>query len=250
MTELIYGRNAVRETLRAQRRTIKRLMVAAGAQSVGTLADSLAIATEQHIPIEHVDKKVLEQKLHGLNHQGVALECSDYPYSDIDDMLTYAKSKNEMPFLLLLDHLQDPQNLGTLLRTAEIVGVHGVVIPGRRAAEITPAVVNASSGAVEHLNITVVTNLAQSIERLQKQGVWVAGIEDDPNAQMYDESDLDMPLALVLGSEGSGMARLTRERCDFLIKLPMRGHINSLNVAVAGSVVLYHALHSRRRATK
>lgn len=250
MTELIYGRNAVRETLRAQRRTIKRMVVAAGAQAVGTLADSLAIATEHHIPVEHVDKKILEQKLHGLNHQGVALECSEYPYSDVDEMLAYAKSKNEMPFLLLLDHLQDPQNLGTLLRTAEIVGVHGVVIPGRRAAEITPAVVNASSGAVEHLKITVVTNLAQSIERLQKQGVWVAGVEDDPKAQMYDESELDMPLALVLGSEGSGMARLTRERCDFLIKLPMLGHINSLNVAVAGSVVLYHALHARRRAAK
>lgn len=250
MTELIYGRNAVRETLRAQRRTIKRMVVAAGAQAIGTLADSLAIAKEHNIPVEHVDKKVLEQKLHGLNHQGVVLECGEYPYSDIDEMLAFAKSKNEMPFLLMLDHLQDPQNLGTLLRTAEIVGVHGVVIPGRRAAEVTPAVVNASSGAVEHLKITVVTNLSQSIERLQKQGVWVVGIEDDSKSQLYDESDLDMPIALVLGSEGSGMARLTRERCDFLIKLPMLGHINSLNVAVAGSVVLYHALHARRRSSK
>ena len=250
MTELIYGRNAVRETLRAQRRSIKRMLVAAGAQAVGTLADSLALAESLNIDVDHVDKKVLEQKLHGLNHQGVALECSEYPYSDIDEMLVHAKATQEMPFLLLLDHLQDPQNLGTLLRTAEIVGVHGVIIPGRRAAEITPAVVNASSGAVEHLKITVVTNLSQSIERLQKQGVWVVGIEDDATAQRYDDTDLDMPLALVLGSEGSGMARLTRERCDFLIKLPMLGHIQSLNVAVAGSVVLYHALHSRRRVTK
>jgi 23S rRNA (guanosine2251-2'-O)-methyltransferase len=250
MTELIYGRNAVRETLRAQRRSIKRMLVAAGAQAVGTLADSLALAESLNIDVDHVDKKVLEQKLHGLNHQGVALECSEYPYSDIDEMLAHAKATQEMPFLLLLDHLQDPQNLGTLLRTAEIVGVHGVIIPGRRAAEITPAVVNASSGAVEHLKITVVTNLSQSIERLQKQGVWVVGIEDDATAQRYDDTDLDMPLALVLGSEGSGMARLTRERCDFLIKLPMLGHIQSLNVAVAGSVVLYHALHSRRRVTK
>jgi 23S rRNA (guanosine2251-2'-O)-methyltransferase len=163
-------------------------------------------------------------------------------------MLSLAKSRNEMPFILLLDHLQDPQNLGTLLRTAEIVGIHGVIIPGRRAAEITPSVVNASSGAVEHLHIAVVTNLAQSIEKLQKHGVWVVGIEDDEKAQYYDQADLNMPLAVVLGSEGAGMARLTRERCDFMVKLPMHGQIQSLNVAVAGSVVLYHALHARRSA--
>ncbi|MFM7677701.1 MAG: 23S rRNA (guanosine(2251)-2'-O)-methyltransferase RlmB [Roseiflexaceae bacterium] len=246
MSEMIYGRNAVREALRANRRSVKRLIVANGAQQIGTLADAVALAGDQQVPVEMVDRRTLEQKLHGLNHQGVALECGEYPYSDIETMLAVAKERNEMPFMLLLDHLQDPQNLGTLLRTAEIVGVHGVVIPGRRAAEITPAVVNASSGAVEHLHIAVVSNLSQSIERLQKNGVWVVGVEDDANAKSYDDVDLDMPLALVLGSEGTGMARLTRERCDFLIKLPQRGHIQSLNVAVAGSVVLYHALHARR----
>jgi 23S rRNA (guanosine2251-2'-O)-methyltransferase len=248
MTELIYGRNAVREALRAQRRVPQRLLVANGAQLTGTLADAVAQAKAQDIPVEMVDKRLLESRLHGLNHQGVILECSEYPYSDLDDMLSLAKSRNEMPFILLLDHLQDPQNLGTLLRTAEIVGIHGVIIPGRRAAEITPSVVNASSGAVEHLHIAVVTNLAQSIEKLQKHGVWVVGIEDDEKAQYYDQADLNMPLAVVLGSEGAGMARLTRERCDFMVKLPMHGQIQSLNVAVAGSVVLYHALHARRSA--
>ena len=248
MTELIYGRNAVREALRAQRRVPQRLLVANGAQITGTLADAVAQAKEQNIPVEMVDKRLLESRLHGLNHQGVILECSEYPYSDLDDMLSLAKARNEMPFILLLDHLQDPQNLGTLLRTAEIVGIHGVIIPGRRAAEITPSVVNASSGAVEHLHIAVVTNLAQSIEKLQKHGVWVVGVEDDEKAQYYDQADLNMPLAVVLGSEGSGMARLTRERCDFMVKLPMHGQIQSLNVAVAGSVVLYHALHARSAA--
>ena len=248
MTELIYGRNAVREALRAQRRVPQRLLVANGAQLTGTLADAVAQAKAQDIPVEMVDKRLLESRLHGLNHQGVILECSEYPYSDLDDMLSLAKSRNEMPFILLLDHLQDPQNLGTLLRTAEIVGIHGVIIPGRRAAEITPSVVNASSGAVEHLHIAVVTNLAQSIEKLQKHGVWVVGIEDDEKAQYYDQADLNLPLAVVLGSEGAGMARLTRERCDFMVKLPMHGQIQSLNVAVAGSVVLYHALHARRSA--
>ena len=248
MTELIYGRNAVREALRAQRRVPQRLLVANGAQITGTLADAVAQAKEQNIPVEMVDKRLLESRLHGLNHQGVILECSEYPYSDLDDMLSVAKARNEMPFILLLDHLQDPQNLGTLLRTAEIVGMHGVIIPGRRAAEITPSVVNASSGAVEHLHIAVVTNLAQSIEKLQKHGVWVVGVEDDEKAQYYDQADLNMPLAVVLGSEGSGMARLTRERCDVMVKLPMHGQIQSLNVAVAGSVVLYHALHARSSA--
>ena len=248
MTELIYGRNSVREALRAQRRVPQRLLVANGAQLSGTLADAVTHAKELEIPVEMVDKRLLESRLHGLNHQGVILECSEYPYSDLDEMLSLAKSRNEMPFILLLDHLQDPQNLGTLLRTAEIVGMHGVIIPGRRAAEITPAVVNASSGAVEHLHIAVVTNLAQSIEKLQKQGVWVVGVEDDEKAQYYDQTDLNMPLAVVLGSEGAGMARLTRERCDFMVKLPMYGQIQSLNVAVAGSVVLYHALHARSSA--
>ncbi len=248
MTELIYGRNSVREALRAQRRVPQRLLVANGAQLSGTLADAVTHAKELEIPVEMVDKRLLESRLHGLNHQGVILECSEYPYSDLDEMLSLAKSRNEMPFILLLDHLQDPQNLGTLLRTAEIVGMHGVIIPGRRAAEITPAVVNASSGAVEHLHIAVVTNLAQSIEKLQKQGVWVVGVEDDEKAQYYDQTDLNMPLAVVLGSEGAGMARLTRERCDFMVKLPMHGQIQSLNVAVAGSVVLYHALHARSSA--
>lgn len=250
MSELIYGRNAVRESLRAQRRIFKRLMVSSNAQEqTGTLADILALAEEQQVQIERLDRRQLDQKLHNINHQGVALEANDYPYSDIEDMLALARQRNQMPLLLMLDHLQDPQNLGTLLRTAEIVGVHGVIIPGRRAAEITPAVVNASSGAVEHLLISVVTNLSQSIERLQKQGVWVVGVEDDAKSQYYDQTDLNMPLALVLGSEGSGMARLTRERCDFLVKLPMEGQIHSLNVAVAGSVVLYQALRDRRAAT-
>jgi len=249
MSELIYGRNAVRESLRAQRRIFKRLMVSSNAQEqTGTLAEILALAAEQQVAIERIDRRQLDQKLHNINHQGVALEANEYPYGDIEEMLALARQRNEMPLLLMLDHLQDPQNLGTLLRTAEIVGVHGVIIPGRRAAEITPAVVNASSGAVEHLLISVVTNLSQSIERLQKQGVWVVGIEDDEKAQYYDQTDLNMPLALVLGSEGSGMARLTRERCDFLVKLPMVGQIYSLNVAVAGSVVLYQALRDRRAA--
>lgn len=247
MPDLLYGRNAVREALRARRRTFQQVFVSAGAQETGTLGEIVRLAGEIGVPIERIDRRELDRRLRDANHQGVMLECSDYPYAELEDCLTLAEERDEPVLLLLLDHLQDPQNVGTLLRTAEVVGVHGVVIPGRRASEITPAVVNASAGAVEHLQVVVVTNLAATIERIQHAGVWVVGIEDDERAQVYDQVDLDMPLALVLGAEGPGLARLTRERCDFLIRLPMRGRIASLNVAVAGSIVLYHAWRVRER---
>lgn len=247
MSDVLYGRNAVREALRAKRRTFQRLLVSAGAQETGTLGEVVKLAEAAEVPVERIDRHDLDRQLRQVNHQGVALECSDYPYVELEECLELADTRGEAAFLLLLDHLQDPQNVGTLLRTAEAVGCHGVVIPGRRAAEITPAVVNASSGATEHLNIVVVTNLARTIEEVQRAGVWVVGVEDDERAQFYDEADLDMPLALVLGAEGTGLARLTRERCDFLVKLPMYGKIDSLNVAVAGSILLYHTRRVRRK---
>lgn len=245
MSDLLYGRNAVREALRAQRRTFQRLFVSAGAQEAGTLGEVIKLAEKIGVPIDRIDRHDLDRKLRDANHQGVALECGPYPYVELDDCLAVAERRGEPCLLLLLDHLQDPQNIGTLLRTAEVVGAHGVVMPGRRAAEVTPAVVNASSGATEHLQITIVGNLAQAITDIQKAGVWVVGVEDDDQAQLYDRADLNMPLALVVGAEGPGLARLTRERCDFLIKLPMRGEIASLNAAVAGSIVLYHAWRVR-----
>lgn len=248
--ELLYGRNAVREALRAGRRTVKRLLVSSGAQEVGTLGDVTRLAEGIGVPVERVERQRLDQRLRDANHQGVALEVGPYPYVEVDDCLALAEQRGEPVLLLLLDHLQDPQNVGTLLRTAEVVGVHGVIMPGRRAAEITPAVVNASSGAVEHLNTVIVTNLAQTISELQRAGVWVVGLEDDPQAQEFDAADLDLPLALVVGAEGPGLARLVRERCDFLVRLPMRGAIASLNAAVAGSIVLYYVsrLPGRRPA--
>jgi 23S rRNA (guanosine2251-2'-O)-methyltransferase len=246
MADLLYGRNAVREALRAQRRSFTSLTVASGAQEVGTLGEILKLAEKLGVPIERVERQVLDRRLRDANHQSVALEVGAYPYVELDDCLALADERQEPPLLLLLDHLQDPQNVGTLLRTAEVVGVHGVVLPGRRAAEVTPAVSNASSGAVEHLHVVVVTNIAQTIASLQKSGVWVVGVEDDEKAQDYSRADLDIPLALVIGAEGPGLSRLTRERCDFLVRLPMRGQIASLNAAVAGSIVLYHAWQSRK----
>ena len=247
MADVLYGRNAVREALRAGRRTLQRLLISSGAQEAGTLGEVVRLAEKIGVSIERIDRHELDRRLREVNHQGVALECGDYPYAELEDCLAQAEERAEPALLLMLDHLQDPQNVGTLLRTAETVGTHGVVLPGRRAAEVTPAVVNAASGATEHLRITVVSNLSQAIQEVQKAGIWVVGVEDDERAQLYDRVDLNLPLALVIGAEGSGLARLTRERCDFLIKLPMRGQIASLNAAVAGSIVLYHAWRARQR---
>ena len=250
MADLLYGRNAVREALRARRRTFQRLFVSSGAQEAGTLGEVVKLAEKAGVAIDRIDRHELDRRLREANHQGVALECGEYPYAELSDCLALAEERREPVLLLLLDHLQDPQNVGTLIRTAEVVGAHGVVLPGRRAAEITPAVVNASSGATEHLRIVVVPNLAQAIGELQKSGVWVVGVEDDERAQEFDQADLDLPLGLVIGAEAPGLARLTRERCDFLIKLPMRGQIASLNAAVAGSIVLYHTWRVRRQGDK
>ena len=244
MRELLYGRNAVRECLRAGRRTVYKVLLAEGVKESGTVADILNTARGQGIVPQRVERRQLDG-LGDVNHQGVAAEVEPYPYSDPEEMLKVAEERGDRPLLLLLDCLQDPQNLGTLLRTAEAVGVHGVIIPKRRAVAVTPAVVNASAGAVEHLFIARVTNLVQAMERLKAADVWVAGLEDVPEAQLYHRADLNIPLALVVGSEGAGMRRLVRERCDFLIRLPMRGRIGSLNASVAGSIALYEIWRQR-----
>ncbi|MGB9739147.1 23S rRNA (guanosine(2251)-2'-O)-methyltransferase RlmB [Chloroflexus sp.] len=246
-SELLYGRNAVREALRARRRMLRRLVVSRSVQESGVIADIIRLAEQAGVPIERIERQILDRQLREANHQGVMLETGPYPYVELDECLSLANARREAALLLLLDHLQDPQNLGTLLRTAEAVGCHGIVIPGRRAAEITPAVVNASSGAVEHLRIAIVTNLSQTIEELQRNGIWVVGLEQDEAAQDIDAVDLDLPLGLVIGAEGTGMSRLVRERCDFLVRLPIVGQIGSLNAAVAGSIAIYHAWRQRYR---
>jgi len=245
--EILYGRNAVYEALRAGRRRCENVLVAEGIQESGTAARILALAEERGISMKRVTRRQLDQ-LGAVNHQGVAAQVDPYPYVELDDILDLAQQRGEFPFLLLLDCLQDPQNLGTLLRTAEAVAVHGAVIPCRRAAQVTPAVSNASAGAVEHLLIAQVTNLVRTMGELKEQGVWIVGLEHTPDAQDYREADLNMPLALVVGSEGRGLRRLVRDSCDLLIQLPMRGSINSLNASVAGSIALYEAWHQRTRA--
>ncbi len=248
MAEQLYGRNAVREALRARRRQLHRLTISSGVQETGMIAELIKLAEAANVPVQRVERQTLDKQLREANHQGVLLDTGPYPYVELEDCLALAVERKEPAMILLLDHLQDPQNIGTLLRTAEVVGVHGVVMPGRRAAEITPAVVNASSGATEHLRVVLVTNLTQTIAELQKGGVWVVGLEEDEAAQDFDSADLRMPLGLVVGAEGAGLARLVRERCDFLVRLPMAGQVASLNAAVAGSIALYGAWRQRFRA--
>ena len=248
MKETLYSRNAVYETLRAKRRQAFSLEIAEGVKEKGRLSEILGLAKERKIPVKRVPRGRLDRLK--ANHQGVALETSGYPYADLTDIFELAEQRGEPLFVLLLDTLNDPQNFGTLLRTAEVVGVHGVVIPLARTVGVTPAVVNASSGASEH-TLVAQANLHQAITALKDARAWVIGLEGGgppeggKQAQGPDEVRLDGAIGLVVGSEGEGMRPLTAKSCDILMKLPMNGQIESLNAAVAGSVALYLAYLAR-----
>jgi 23S rRNA (guanosine2251-2'-O)-methyltransferase len=245
MKEWIIGRNPVYEVMRARRRDIFRLQLAQGAEEKGRLQEIVKMAGDQGIPVTRVQRQALDNM--GEGHQGVALEVGGYPYAALQDILALARERGEPLFVLALDMIQNPQNLATLLRTAEAVGVHGVVIPLARAAGVTPAVVHASVGTSEHLLIAP-ANLALALEEMkQESDAWVIGLEGGAEAQPYDQVRLDGALVLVVGNEGEGMRLLVRKHCDVLASLPMNGKIESLNAAVAGSILLYHALEARRK---
>jgi 23S rRNA (guanosine2251-2'-O)-methyltransferase len=245
MKEFLYSRNAVYEVLRAQRREVFRLQVAEGAQEKGRLDEILQLAKARRIPVERVPRARLD-KIHQ-NHQGVIAEVSAYPYSDVLDILEYGRQKNEPAFVLLLDSLNDPQNFGSLMRTAEAVGVHGVILPLAHTVEVTPAAVNASSGASEHLRVAR-WNLSQALDMLREAEVWIVGLDQSGAEIEAGSRHLKGALGLVVGSEGEGIRPLVRSKCDVLLKLPMRGQVESLNAAVAGSVALYLAQLSRKPA--
>lgn len=240
--EWIYGRNPVFEVLRAERRQIFRLLVVEGIQAKGQLANILDLCHQKKVPVETGSRAALDKIQTG--NQGLLLETSPYPYVNLLDIIEFYEQRAEPPLILVLDSLQDPQNFGTLLRTAEVVGVHGVLLPLRRTATVSPAVVNASSGASEHLLITQV-NLAQAIQKIKDQDIWVIGLDSSAQAERLDKNSLRGPLALVIGAEGQGIRPLVRKSCDQLQQLPMRGNIESLNAAVAGSIALYMAWEMR-----
>ncbi|MBV9691027.1 MAG: 23S rRNA (guanosine(2251)-2'-O)-methyltransferase RlmB [Ktedonobacteraceae bacterium] len=246
MAEYIWGRNSVLETLHSTRQ-VKRLLLAEGQRGAPVVSAILEAAERRRIPVEGVSRARLDQLCHGAVHQGCVLMVEERQYADIEQILACAQHKHEASFLLILDAIQDVNNLGSLLRTAEAAGVHGVILPEHRAAAVNATVVKTSAGATEHLLIAQETNLSRVVEALKKQNIWVVGLAGESKT-LYHQADLTGPLALVVGNEGKGISRLVREHCDLLIRLPMYGHINSLNAAVAGSIALYEALRQREKA--
>jgi len=242
--EWITGRNPVYETLRAKRRHIFRLLLLRGIKLDGHLPEILKMAKERNLQVFEAQRQQLD--VINQHNQGIALEASEYPYAALEDLFVHAQTSGEPPFFLLLDLIQDPQNLGSLLRTAELMGVHGVVIPSSQAAQITPRVVHASSGGSEHLLIAQY-NLAQAIDRIKElDDVWVYGLDASPKARPVHQLRLNGGVALVVGNEGEGLRDLVRKKCDDLLSLPQYGRLDSLNAAVAGSIALFLARQARQ----
>lgn len=237
----IFGRNPVLEALKAGT-TINKLIVAKGEQK-GSIQEILRLAKEQRVQVQLVERNKLDKMFAGQNHQGVAAQIATADYVDWQDMLQAAEEKGEDVLLIILDELEDPHNLGAILRSVDAVGAHGVIIPKRRAVPLTDGVAKASAGAVEHVPVARVANIAQTIDELKKRGVWVAGASME-GREMYQQ-DLKGPLALVIGSEGKGISRLVGEKCDFMVSIPMQGKINSLNASVAAGLLLYEAYRQR-----
>ena len=241
--DVLVGRNAVAEALRAGR-DINRLLLAEGDRE-GSIAEILTLAKERGIVWQFVERSKIEAVAGGHRHQGVLAYVAPVEYADMEDILHRAEESGEPPFLLLLDGLEDPHNLGALLRTADATGVHGVLLPKRRSVSLNATVAKTSAGAIEYVPVAHIGNVVQTLKGLKEKGFWVAGA-DMGGQQAYYEANLTGPLVLVIGSEGKGISRLAREACDFLVSLPMVGHINSLNASVAGSIMMYEVLRQRR----
>jgi 23S rRNA (guanosine2251-2'-O)-methyltransferase len=245
MSEIIYGRWAAMETLRAGRREVQQLVLAEGTEEKGVVVDLIAEAQQRGITVKRIARRMMDDLARDANHQGVMLRVGPYRYAELETIVDLARQRNEKPFVLILDLLQDPQNVGAVLRVGDAVGIHGVVLQDRRGVGVTAAVTNASSGAAEHLNIVQVTNLVNAMKKLKELDVWMVGLDIGPNIVPIDRADLNIGIGIVLGSEGEGMRRLVRDNCDLLVTLPMRGHVESLNVSTVGALALYAAWQAR-----
>ena len=239
------GRNPVLEALRSNR-TINRIYVEKGLRDP-VLEKIYADARSKGIVISYVDKSTLDRMSETRNHQGVIADAAPYSYAEVEDILEKARSMNQPPFIFILDGITDPNNLGSIIRTAECAGVHGIIIPKRRAAALTPVVAKVAAGAAEHIPVARVTNLTMTIRDLKEKGLWIAGA-DMTGETAYNEYDYTSPLAVVIGSEGEGISRLVRENCDLLLRIPMYGKINSLNAAIAAALIAFRAAEKRNEA--
>lgn len=238
----VEGRNAVLELLESGR-DINKILVANG-EKHGSIHKILAIAKERKIIVTEIEKNKLNQIAQTPNNQGVIAIVPPYDYCEVEDILDEAKRKNEKPFILILDGIEDPHNLGSIIRTAETAGVHGIIIPKRRAASVNSTVSKVSAGAVECMKIARVNNINETIRYLKEQDVWICGTDMDTDT-IYTKQDYKMPIAIVIGSEGFGMSRLVKENCDFLVKIPMKGRITSLNASVSAGIIMYEVVKNR-----
>jgi 23S rRNA (guanosine2251-2'-O)-methyltransferase len=241
--EFIVGRNPVLELLRSGR-SVNKIWIAEGSQK-GPMSQVINMAKEAKIQVQIVPKKKIDQVADGAVHQGVVALVAAYEYVEVEDLLRKAEELGEPPFLLILDEIEDPHNLGSILRTADVVGAHGVIIPKRRAVGLTSTVAKSSAGAMEYVPVARVTNIVRTMEELKEKGIWIAGT-DASGEQDFRASRFDMPIGIVIGSEGKGMSRLVRETCDFVVRLPMVGHVNSLNASVAAALLMFEVLRQRR----
>lgn len=241
MMDLIIGKNPVLEALKSGRE-MNKIWIAEGSQR-GQMQPIIQLAKEMGITVQYVPKKKMDQLSEG-NHQGVIAQVAAYRYYDIDDLFKKAEEREEAPFFIILDELEDPHNLGSIMRTADAVGAHGIIIPKRRSVGLTATVAKASTGAIEYVPVARVTNLARTVDELKERGVWIFGTDAKGN-QDYRQLDGVIPLALVIGSEGKGISRLLRDKCDVLVRLPMIGHVTSLNASVAASLLMYEVYRKR-----
>lgn len=241
-SELLGGKNPIAEALRSGRE-LNKIWIAEGLNKK-SIGEILSLANDAKIVVQTVPKRKLDGML-DVNHQGIVASVAAYKYAELKDIFGVAAERGEDPFILILDELEDPHNLGSILRTADASGVHGVIIPRRRAVGLTGVVAKASTGAIEHIPVVRVNNLSQTIDELKKRGVWIAGT-DAAKSTDYRLMDATLPLAIVIGSEGKGMSRILKEKCDFLYHLPMRGHVTSLNASVAASLLMYEVLRKRQ----
>ena len=241
-SNIICGRNPVLEAVRSGRE-IDRLLVAHGV-SGGSVTAIIAKCKQRGILIKEISPQKLDYYCGGANHQGVAVMFASQEYSTPEEILDYAKEKNENPFIIVCDEIEDPHNLGAIIRTAEACGVHGIIIPKRRSASLNATVAKSASGALEYMRVARVTNIPNTIDFLKENGVWVFGADMDGDD--YTKTDLDIPCALVIGNEGNGIGTLTAKKCDGIISLPMFGKINSLNASVAAGILMYEVVRKRR----
>jgi len=239
---IIEGRNPVLEALKSSR-DIDKILIQEG-EKEGSIKKIIALAKEKKIPIQFVDKKKLNQISTSHSHQGVIAYCAAHEYYDIEEVLERAREKGENLFLIILDEITDPHNLGSILRTADATGVHGVIIPKRRSVGLTATVAKTSAGAIEYVPVVKVSNLAATIDKLKELGVWFYGADMDGDREYY-QCDMKGDIALVIGSEGKGISRLVKEKCDFLVRIPMKGKVSSLNASVAASILMYEVLRQK-----